>query len=297
MTVGPKAFPVDGPVSVQVELQSSCVDIVSSPRADVVVTVTPSNAHRPSDRAAAENIRVEQDGATISVAGASRWNPFGSSGSVDVLIEVPQASVVTAHLRYGSLRVTGPVGAVKAKIDYGDANIEASERLDLEGGHGEMRIGQVEGDADITLASGSVRIGQVGQGLRIKGGHGSVDVVAVGGHAEITTTGAIDIGTAGPVLTVRSAYGGVRVRDLVRGTTRIEASYGTVHVGVRRGTAVWLDASSKHGAVRSDLASDPGPGTDEETLELRVHTNHGDIIVQRSGAPADLAPQNESLNA
>ena len=297
MTMGPMTFPADGPASVHIDLQSGCVDIVSSPRADVVVTVTPSNADRPSDRAAAEGIRVDQHGAAISVVGASRWNLFGSSGSVDVLIEVPQASAVTAHLRYGSLRVAGPVGAVQAKIDYGDANIEASERLDLQGGHGEMRIGRIEGDADITLASGSVRIGRVGQAMRIKGGHGSVDVEAVGGLAEITTTGAIDIGTAGPVLTARSAYGSVRVRDLVRGTARIEASYGTVHVGVRRGTAVWLDTSSKHGAVRSDLVSDPGPGTDEETLELRVHTNHGDIIVQRSSSPADLAPQNESLNA
>ena len=284
MTIAPVTFPADGPVSVHIELQRGYVDIVSSARADVVVTVTPSNAQRAGDRAAADAVQVDRNGALITVAGPSRWAPFGSRDSVDILIEAPEACVVTAHLKYGSLRATGPVGAVQAKVDYGDVSIEASERLDLQGGHGEMRIGRVAGDANITLASGSVRIGQVGQGLRVKGGHGSVDVETVGGQADIITSGAIELGTAGTALSVRSAYGGVRIRDLVRGTARIEASYGSVHLGVREGTAVWLDASSQHGAVRSDLASDPGPATDEETLELRVHTNHGDIVIQRAGS-------------
>ena len=160
-----------------------------------------------------------------------------------------------------------------------------------------MRIGRVTGDAEIILASGSVRIEQVGQHLRVKGGHGSVEVGTVGGHADITTAGAIDLGTAGDALLARSAYGGVRIGDLVCGTARVEASYGSVHLGVRQGTAVWLDASSQHGAVRSDLASDPGPATDEETLKLHVHTNHGDIIVQRSGTHAVLVHQNESFSS
>lgn len=292
MTMAPVTFPADGHVSVHVELDSGGVDIASSRRDDVVVTVTPRNAQRAADRAAAESFRVDQKGLLISVVGASRWNAFGSRGSVDILIEAPEASDITAHVKYGSLRMTGPAGAVQAKIDYGDASIEAAERLDLQGGHGEMGIGRVAGNAEITLASGSVRIARVGHDLRVKGGHGSVDIGSVAGHADITTAGAIELGAAGAALSVRSAYGGVRVRDLVRGTARIEAAYGSVHLGVRRGTAVWLDAASQHGSVRSDLASDQGPATDEETLELRVHTNHGDIVVQRSGAHAATSHEN-----
>ncbi|WP_394763798.1 DUF4097 family beta strand repeat-containing protein [Phenylobacterium sp.] len=297
MTMAPVTFAADGLMSVQIDVGRACVDIVSSPRADVVVSVTPSNAQRSGDRAAAEQVLVDRKDQRISVAAPFRWNLFGSSPSVDIRIELPEAFGVGAHIKYGSLRVTGPVGAVQARIDYGDANLEACERLDLQGGHGDMRIGRVAGDAEVTLASGSVRIGQVGQDLKIKAGHGSTEVATVGGHADITTAGAIDLGTAGDALSARSAYGGVRIGDLVRGTARIETSYGSVHLGVRPGTAVWLDASSQHGAVRSDLASDPGPATDEETLTLQVHTNHGDIVVQRSGAPASLVSQTESTSS
>ena len=293
MTTARVTFPTNGLVSVHIEVDRGYVDIVCSRRADAVVTVTPGNSARSGDRAAAEQILVDQKGQLISVSGPARRSVFGSRASVNILIELPEASDITAHITYGSLRVTGLVGKVQARLEYGDASIETSARLSLHGGHGEMLIGRVDGDADVTLASGSVRIGQVGQGLRVKGGHGSVDVGTVCGYADISTAGTIELGTAGDALSVRSACGGVRIRDLVRGTARVEASHGTVHLGVRKGRAVWLDASSEHGTVRSDLASDPGPAGDEEALELRVHTNHGDIVVQRSESNAGPTHQNE----
>jgi hypothetical protein len=58
-----------------------------------------------------------------------------------------------------------------------------------------------------------------------------------------------------------------------------------VEVGVRRGTAVWLDALSQHAVVRTDLTADSGPSDDEETLELRVRTGYGDITIHRSDPP------------
>ena len=81
---------------------------------------------------------------------------------------------------------------------------------------------------------------------------------------------------------MRSAYGVVRVAELARGSARIEVSYGGVDVGVRRGTAVWLDAVSQHGVVRTDLSASPGPADDDETLELHIRTGYGDVTIHRS---------------
>ena len=81
---------------------------------------------------------------------------------------------------------------------------------------------------------------------------------------------------------MRAAYGMVRIRDAVRGTVQVDSSYGTVDVGVRHGTAVWLDATSEHGLVRTDLAADSGPTAGEETLELRIRGGYASINVHRS---------------
>ena len=124
--------------------------------------------------------------------------------------------------------------------------------------------------------------------LRLTGADGPIVVDAVTGPAEATTSsGSVELGSLASGATVRSAYGAVRVRDAVRGTVRVDGSYGAVDVGVRRGTAVWLDASSQHGVVRSDLAADAGPGEGEDTLELRLRTGYGSITVHRSDAPGE----------
>lgn len=297
MTTAPVSFSVDGPGSVQVELQIGYVNIVSSHRADVVVAVSPSNSQSADDRAAVKQIDVNRSGSLISVIGTYRWNLFGTRGSIDLQIDVPAAFAVSAHIKFGSLLVFGPVGAVRAKVDYGDVNIERAEQIELRGGHGEMRIGQVEGEAKITLGSGSLRVDRVGGDLKVEGGHGSVDVKSVAGDVDIDAAGTIELGSVGGALAVRSTYGGVRIRELARGIAHIEASHGTVHLGVAKRIAVWLDASSQRGAVRSELAPDPGPATDEETLELSVRTNHGDIIVQRSSSDSDPTHQSEGANS
>ncbi|KMM46566.1 hypothetical protein CWIS_04525 [Cellulomonas sp. A375-1] len=73
----------------------------------------------------------------------------------------------------------------------------------------------------------------------------------------------------------------MRVREAARGVVQVDGSYGDVSIGVRRGTAVWLDASSRHGVVRTALANDSGPAPDEEALEVRVRTGYGSITVDR----------------
>jgi hypothetical protein len=63
---------------------------------------------------------------------------------------------------------------------------------------------------------------------------------------------------------------------------RVDGSYGNVEVGVRDGTAVWLDATSQHGVVRTDLSAAAGPGDGDERLELRIRTGYGSIDVHRT---------------
>ena len=97
----------------------------------------------------------------------------------------------------------------------------------------------------------------------------------------------MEFGTLTSGATMRSAYGAVRIRDIVRGAVRVDGSYGSVDVGVRRGTAVWVDATAQHGVVRTDLAADAGPVEGEDTVELRIRTGYGSI--GRSTAPTSRA--------
>jgi hypothetical protein len=280
-------FPVDGATAVRVDVQMGRVDVIAVPREDVTVTVLPSNPARAGDRAAAEAVRADRVGTgTIAVKGPYRLSLLGPGDSVDVVVEVPEASDVAVTVKYGAARLAGRLAAVRAEVPYGELVVDAADRLEVKGGHGDYRIGQVGGDAELAFKSGTARIGRVRGRLRLTGADGAVVVDHADGPAELaTSSGSLEVGTAASGATIRSAYGRVRLLDVPSGAVRIDGSYGDVEVGVRRGTAVWLDAAAQHGVVRTDLAADAGPGEGEQALELRIRTGYGSIAVHRSEGP------------
>ena len=276
-------YAVTGTPEVRVDMQVGRVDLVATDRADVVVTVTPSNPGRSGDRSAADRVRVDQIGDTVRITGPVRLNLFGPGDSVDVLVEVPVVTTANVDVKYGWVNASGALGACRMNVPYGNLTLESATRLDLSVGHGEVRVAQVAGDAEIRLKSGSARVGRIDGTLRLSGSDALVLVDSVGSAADVTTSsGAVELGRAGGSVRVQSAYGMVRVGELVRGSARIDGSYGGVDVGIRRGVSVWLDAVSQHGVVRTDLPASTGPADSDDTLELRVRTGYGDITIHRS---------------
>jgi hypothetical protein len=281
---------VDGGAAVRVDIQMGRVQVVASDRDDVTVTVAPGNAHRAGDRRAADGVRIERLGDVVFVRGPRRLNILGPGDAVDVMVEVPIATALTVTVTYGSAQLSGLFGEVRADLPYGEFALESASRVELKGGHGEFRIDSVSGDAVIGFKSGQLRVGRVGGRLRLTGADGRIDIDEVDGPAELSTSsGAIELGTAASDVSVRAAYGAVHIRDIVRGVLRVDGSYGNVEVGVRPGTAVWLDARSQHGAVRSELVADSGPREGEERLEVRVRTGYGSVTIRRNRGQADAA--------
>lgn len=281
------AFPVSRPVTARIDIQTGRVDVIASSRREATVTVSPSDPARAADRRAADAVRVEHVGGDIVVKGAHRMKMLGPRDSVAVSVELPAGSAVALTMAFGSARLSGSFGAVRAQLSYGDFDLDAAERLVLKGGYGEYRVGSVVEEAEIAFKSGAAEIGRVGGGLRLTGNDGPIRVESVGGPSELSTSsGSIDLGSSEADVALRAAYGSVTVRDAVRGALRIDGSYGDIDVGVHPGTAVWLDATSQHGLVRTDLSADSGPRDGDETLELRIRAGYGSVRVQRSHGDA-----------
>ncbi len=62
---------------------------------------------------------------------------------------------------------------------------------------------------------------------------------------------------------------------MVRGEVRLETSYGAIEVGVREGTAAWLDVQSSGGLVRNMLTASGSPAGTEETAKVHARTRPG----------------------
>jgi hypothetical protein len=61
-----------------------------------------------------------------------------------------------------------------------------------------------------------------------------------------------------------------------------ETASGALKIGVREGTAAWIDAATKFGRVRNNLTSADDPEPSAETVQVHARTKFGDVLIARS---------------
>lgn len=97
-----------------------------------------------------------------------------------------------------------------------------------------------------------------------------------------SANGNITIGRAHASVVAKTANGNIRVEELARGAAEFETSTGHVEVGIRLGSAAWLDVNSKSGRVSSDLGATKAPAEGAERVTVHARTGFGDIRIQRA---------------
>jgi DUF4097 and DUF4098 domain-containing protein YvlB len=137
--------------------------------------------------------------------------------------------------------------------------------------------------ARVTTSSGKVRLGEVDGTTEIKNSSGECWIGESTGDIRVNTaTGDITVDRALASVTARTAHGSIRIGEVVRGSIGLQTSYGGIEVGVRRGTAAWLDLSSRNGRVQNALDATDGPAQNDDTVEVRANTSYGDIMIRRA---------------
>lgn len=276
-------FPAPHPVAVAVDVPFAHLHVVAGERDDVVVTVLPTDPARSSSVRAAEAVRVDSDGAAVTISFPGTWKqyvlPF-ASGTADITVELPAGSDVRG--KAGSLYAEGALGAVDMALSAGDARVEDVERLDVKASAGSVAARRVSGSLDARASAGSIRVEEVRGEGSIKATNGTTTVgVVTGSLAVHGAHGDVAVARVAGTLTAKSAHAGIRVERLESGSVTLATSYGSIEVGVPEGTAAYLDASSEHGSVRNHLTPTEGPVEDEATAEIHASTGYGDVVVRR----------------
>ena len=230
-----------------------------------------------------------------------------AAGGQELVIEVPDRRGWGFTIGRGSevgLRISSPHGT-DLKVDASSADVEGRGRFGavaVNTASGDVELERVEREARVNTASGDVQLHEVAGEARINTASGDVEAGALAGAATVNTaSGDVIVDRAGSDLTVRSASGDVivhhaassvsvatasgdqRIDSVAEGDVRLQSASGDMHVGVRRGSKVWMDASSKSGEATSELElGDAPPAGDGPLLELRATTMSGDISVVRA---------------
>jgi len=277
-------YDTPAPIDLAINVQVGAIEVFASDRTDTVVTVSPTNPQKAIDRRGAEETKVDFDGQRVTITGRGpRMSWIGPTESVDVKVELPTGSRLTAEIAVGPLRTVGRLGATRIKNSTGPVEVDITGDLWLRAGHGNATLGTAEGGIEITADHGQIRIGTVTGDAILKASHGTIMVGESGGDLDAKLSyGDLEIMKALASVTAKTAYGSIQLREVSSGSIQVESGYGQVTIGVRPGVPAWLDLSSKDGHVRNQLDADRAPDASEQTVAVRARTHYGDITIQRA---------------
>ncbi|MFC9503835.1 DUF4097 domain-containing protein [Streptomyces sp. NPDC057002] len=277
------AFETPEPVAVTLRIGTGLVRFLADDRADTVVQVLPTDPERDADVRLAEQTRVSCAGGRLHIEAPRQRTLFGRPASVDIVIELPAGSRVEAEAAWADFRAEGRLGRTRVKTSTGDIRLAETGPLHLHTAHGRITVDHALGDVEAQTSSGNIGIRAVEGNVVLKNSHGTTAVGTVTGEARISgANGDITVERAGAGVRATTAHGMLRVDEVARGRVELETSYGDIEVGVRAGTAAWLDASSGHGRVRNLLTASDSPAESDDRVEVRARTRYGSIEIRRA---------------
>lgn len=283
-------FQTPEPITAVIDLTMGDLRIDAAERGETVVEVRPRDAASRADVRAAEQTQVEYAAGRLSIRTPRGWrsySPFSGGGCVDVDVQLPAGSQVTADAAVAAIHGTGRLGDCRLKTAVGEIRLEQAESARLVTSAGNVSAGRVTGELEISTASGEVRVDEVTGTVVVKSSNGDTRIHEVAGDLRVkAANGDIHVERAAGSVTVKTANGEIRLGSVARGSVAAETGFGAVEVGIADGSAAWMDLHTSFGHVRNglDAAQSPQPG--EETVEVRARTGFGDITINRCGTAA-----------
>jgi hypothetical protein len=277
-------FDTPTPIALTIELAIGDVRISAGDRGTTIVEVHPSDASNEEDVKAAELTRVEYADERLLVRAPKlrSWLSRRNGGSIDVAIALPAGSKVHGTLGLGDLYGDGALGDCRIKTGLGRIQLDRADAVNLKSGAGDISVDRATGHAEVTSGAGEVRLGELDGSAVIKNANGDTWVGVAGGELRLNAANgsiAVDLAQAG--VAARSANGDVRLAEVVRGSVVLETKIGDLEVGVREGTAAWLDVNARFGHLHNSLDAAEAPDPSVDTVQVRARTSVGEIVIRR----------------
>jgi DUF4097 and DUF4098 domain-containing protein YvlB len=278
-------FDTPEPISATIDLGIGDVRIRAGDGGATVVEVRPRDASDEEDVKVAEQTRVEcANGRLLVKAPKLRsWLRWSAGGAIDVTVELPAGSHVHGAVQVGEFHCDGPLGDCRITTSVGRIKLDRARAVSVKCASGDLSVDHVTGHAEVTAGSGQVRVRELDGSAQIKNANGDTWVGVARGDLRLNAANgdiAVDVAQAG--LGAKTAKGDVRVGEVARGSVVLETHAGDLEVGIREGTAAWLDVSATMGKVHNALDASDAPEPSAETVELRARTTVGHVVIRRA---------------
>ncbi|MEV1178415.1 hypothetical protein AB0J09_59555, partial [Nonomuraea sp. NPDC049784] len=137
-------FDTPAPISAVLDIPAGRVQFVAADRADTAVEVRPASASKSRDVKAAEQTTVEYADGVLRIETSVKNQYLGSTGSIDVTVQLPAGSQIEAKAASAELRTVGRLGDVVFEGAYRQIKIDEAASLRLTAVDGDVEVGRLE---------------------------------------------------------------------------------------------------------------------------------------------------------
>ncbi|MGW3356205.1 DUF4097 family beta strand repeat-containing protein [Streptomyces bungoensis] len=185
-------FDTPAPVSAVLDIPAGRIQVIAADRADTTVEILPADPAKGRDVKAAEQIEVAYgDGVLRIETPAPKNRLLGTSGSVEVTVQLPAGSRVEAKAAAAEFRGVGRLGDVTFEGGHRSVKLDEAASARLTAHDGSVTVGRLTGPAEITTHRGDIQVAEAGRGaVALSTGQGDISVGAAHG-----VSASLDAGT------------------------------------------------------------------------------------------------------
>ena len=170
-------FDTPAPISAVLDIPAGHVRFIAADRADTAVEVLPADTSKGRDVKVAEQTKIECSDGVLRIEAPAKNQLLGSSGSIEVTVQLPAGSRVEAKAASAEFRAVGRFGDVAFEGAHGAIKLDEAASVRLTTVAGDVSVGRLNGPAEISTGKGDIRIAEAVRGtvvLRTQAGDVSV---------------------------------------------------------------------------------------------------------------------------
>ncbi|MGW0548382.1 DUF4097 family beta strand repeat-containing protein [Streptomyces altiplanensis] len=218
-------FDTPAPVSAVLDTPAGRVQFIAADRADTLVEVLPADPSKSRDTETAEQTTVAcADGVLRIHTPEPDSGLLGSSGSLEVTVQLPAGSRIEAKAAGAEHRGVGRLGDITFEGAYRHIRIDEAASVRLTAIDGDIEVGRLGGPAEISTARGDIRINEAVRGaVVLRTRSGDISVTAAAGVSATLDAGTDygrvsnalrNDGTAGLDIRATTSHGDITARSL-----------------------------------------------------------------------------------
>jgi DUF4097 and DUF4098 domain-containing protein YvlB len=247
---GDQSFAVGQHVVLDIELPGGSVRLTAGRSGAVTVSV---------DGSTPDTLDIDQAGDSIAIRATRR------SRSARLAIDVPVGTDVNVKGASVDVVARGPLGAMRVRSASGDVRADDVVRADVTLASGDVRLEVVRDGADLRATSGDITLGNVGGRLSASLASGDLEVGELAGDGDVETSS-----------------GDVTIRRCTGTSVAVRTVSGDVRLGLPAGIRVEPDITTMSGKLSLPSPAEAAAGGERRPVKVRLRTVSGDIRIERA---------------